>query len=47
MRKSLYGRTSLQPVFEKLLTVAMGGMNLGNMDLCDNGELWLLRKIGG
>jgi FkbM family methyltransferase len=46
MRKSLYGRTSLQPMFEKLLTVAMGGMNLGNMDLRDNGELWLLRQVG-
>jgi FkbM family methyltransferase len=45
MKRLLYGRMAFQPVFEKLLTVAVGGMNLGNVDLAENGECWLLEQM--
>jgi FkbM family methyltransferase len=45
MKHLLYGRLALQPVFEKMLTIAVGGMNLGNVDLRANGETWLLSRI--
>lgn len=45
MKHLIYGRRVLQPLFEKALTVAMGGMNLGNVDLRRNGEAWLLKQL--
>lgn len=45
MKSLLYGRLALQPVFEKMLTISVGGMNLGNVDLHGNGEAWLLSRL--
>lgn len=46
IKKIIYGRIGLQPLFEKALSVSIGGMNLGNMDIEHNGEQWLIKEIG-
>lgn len=45
VRKWFYGKKWLFPLFRKMYTVGIGGMNYGNVDLRLNGETWLLSTL--
>lgn len=47
IRRAIYGRSWLQPLFEKMLTVSLGGMNYCNVDIEHNGELGVLKRLLG
>lgn len=45
IRNWCYGKMWCQPLFERLHSVALGGMNYGNVDCHDNGEVRLLQEL--
>lgn len=44
-RRFIYGKKWAQPLFEKMYTISIGGMNFGNVDLHVNGELHVLDHL--
>jgi len=45
IKNKLYGKKKLQTLFKKLYTISIGGMNFGNFDMYENGEMLALQMI--